>query len=144
MVFLWVYVCVFPLGICYSYILPFGFILYICSSSFGDKVRLDGQGEVWFPQRARQELWWENPFLTTTATQLCRELSNGRCIEIQRWWKRTGRQQVYGDTWVAEMNGVSESIYLGDPRVGNLYRILYLISYYLILQQIPHSIIPIF
>ena len=30
-----------------------------------------------------EELWWGYPFLTTTATQLGRKLSDGGCTEIQ-------------------------------------------------------------
>jgi len=86
MVFLWVYVSVFPLGLCYSdNLLDLGIQLY-------------RREEVYFAQRAREELWQENPFLTTTATQLGRGKpaggirryrdngdapSNGGCTEIQ-------------------------------------------------------------
>jgi len=58
-------------------------MLFLCSFEFGYKVIWDGTGEVCFEQRAREELWRENPFLTTTATQLGSGLSDGRCAEIQ-------------------------------------------------------------
>jgi len=101
-VFVWVYICVFPLDLCYSYILSFGFMLFfnsfgfgymliLCSFGFGYKVILDGRGEVCFTPWAREELWLENLFLTTTATQLGRELSDGGCTEIQGWWRGTGQ-----------------------------------------------------
>jgi len=67
MVFLWVYVCVFPLGLCNSYVLS------------GLRIRLYGRGEVCLAQRAREELWRENLFLTTSATQLGRGLNYGGC-----------------------------------------------------------------
>jgi len=35
------------------------------------------RGEVCFAQRAREVLWWQNPYLTTTTTQLGRGLSHG-------------------------------------------------------------------
>jgi len=35
MVFVWVYICVFFLGFCYSSIVSFGFMLLLCSSGFG-------------------------------------------------------------------------------------------------------------
>jgi hypothetical protein len=41
---------------------------------------------------------------------------------------------AYGDTGVVEMDGVTGSIYLGDPRVDNLHCILYLISSHTILS----------
>jgi len=83
MVFVWVYVCVFPLGLCYSYVLFFGFMLLLCSLGFGYKVIWDGRGEVCFAQRAREPFCRENPFLTTTAAQLGKGLSDGGCAEIQ-------------------------------------------------------------
>jgi len=60
----------------------FGYMLFLCFE-FGYKVIWDGRGEVCFAQRAREELWRENPFLTTTATQLGRRLSDGGCAAIQ-------------------------------------------------------------
>jgi len=39
---------------------------------------------------------------------------------------------AYGDTGVAEMDQLTGSIYSGDPRVDNLHRILYIVSYHLI------------
>jgi len=51
---------------------------------------------------------------------------------------------AYGDTGVPEMDRVTGSIYLGDPRVDSLHCILYhLISSHLILQSIKHSIFRI-
>jgi len=83
MVFVWVKVCVFPLGLCYSYVPSFGFMICLCSFRFGYKIIWDGRGEVCIAQRAREELWRENPFLTTTTTQLARGLSCGGCTENQ-------------------------------------------------------------
>jgi len=94
MVFVWVYVCVILLVLCYSYVLSFGFMLllssfrfgymiFLCSFGFGYKVIWDGRGEVCLAQRAREELWLENLFLTTTGTQLRRGLSYGGCTAIQ-------------------------------------------------------------
>jgi hypothetical protein len=87
--FLWVYVYVFfslSLRLCFSfkvcvYVFPLGlWYSYVLS---GLRIRLYGRGEVCFAQRAREELWRENPFPTTTATQLGRGLSYGGCTEIQ-------------------------------------------------------------
>jgi len=55
----------------------------------------------------------------------------------------------YGDTGVAEMDRVTVGIYLGDPGVDSLHRILYLVSHiisshHLIIQRIIHSIFHIF
>jgi len=58
-------------------------MLFLCSFGFGYTVIWDGRGEVCFAQRAREKLWWENLFLTTTATKLGRGLSDGGCAEIQ-------------------------------------------------------------
>jgi len=60
------------------------------------------RGEVCFAQRAREELWRENISLTTTAAQLCRGLSDGRCMESQglsisagyQWYWRWTEQWV--------------------------------------------------
>jgi len=70
MVILWVYICVFPLGLCYSYGLS------------GLHIWLYETGEVSYAQRAREELWREHPFLTTPTTQLDRGLSYSGCMEI--------------------------------------------------------------
>jgi len=52
---------------------------------------------------------------------------------------------MYGDTVVAEVDGVMGTIYSGDPGVDSLHHlILYLISSHLIIQRITHSIFPIF
>ena len=54
-----------------------------------DKGIRDGREEVCVVQRAREELWQENPFLTTTSTttttttQFGRELSDAGCTQIQ-------------------------------------------------------------
>jgi len=38
----------------------------------------------------------------------------------------------YGDNRVADMNGETGGIYLGDARVDSLHHILYIVSYHLI------------
>jgi len=63
--------------------LSFGFMLFLCCFGFGYMVIWDGRGVVCFAQRAREELWWENLFLTTTATQLGRGLIYRGCTESQ-------------------------------------------------------------
>jgi len=91
-------------------------------------------------------VWQENPSLTTTTTttQLGRGLSDGRCGDIQGWWKRTGWRWVYGDAGVVEMHGVTGSIYSGDPGVDSLHHILNLISsHHLVIQRILHYIFRI-
>lgn len=72
--FLAVYVILmsFPLSICYAYVLSVGVMLLLHPFGFGCKVIWDGRGAVCFTQRARKELWRENPFITTTAAQLGR------------------------------------------------------------------------
>jgi hypothetical protein len=63
------------------------------------------------------------------------------------WWvyRDTGMMEtvlamgVDGYTGVMEMDGVTGSIYSGDFRID---RLLYLISYHLIIQGITHSIFP--
>jgi len=45
---------------------------------------------------------------------------------------------------VAEMDGVTGGIYSGDPGVDSLHRILYLISYHLIIRRTIYSIFRIF
>jgi hypothetical protein len=43
MLFVWVYVCVFPFGLCYSYVLSFGVMLHLRSFELG--LRLYGMEE---------------------------------------------------------------------------------------------------
>jgi len=101
MIFVWVYVCVFPFGVCYSCIhsfrwtiflrsFGFGYMLFLCFFGFGYKVIWDGTGDVSSAQMAREELWQEDPFLITTATQLGRGLSYGRWTQTQGWRRLTG------------------------------------------------------
>jgi len=74
-------------------------MLFLWFFGFGYKVIWNGRGEVSFAQRAREELWRENPFLTITATQLGRELSDGSSTEIQGWrtWAgQWGCTEVHG------------------------------------------------
>jgi len=78
-VFLSVHGFLFGLRLC----LCSGFVLILCSFGFGYKVISDGQGEVCFAQRAREELWREHPCLTTTTNQLGRGLRYGVCTDIQ-------------------------------------------------------------
>jgi len=73
MVFRWVNIVVFPLSLCYSYVLSGAY-----------KVISDGRGEVCLAQRARDEPWRQNQFLATSATHLGRGLSDGGCTALQR------------------------------------------------------------
>jgi hypothetical protein len=43
-------------------------------------------------------------------------------------------------SWVAEMDELTGGIYSGDPGADSLHRILYVISYHLIIQPTTHSI----
>jgi len=44
---------------------------------------LEGSGQGHWMESRQMPVWRENPFLTTTATQLGRGLSDGGCTEIQ-------------------------------------------------------------
>jgi hypothetical protein len=101
MVFVWVHICVFPLGLWFSFkcmfssgstsVSSFGFILFL--SSFGFlRIQLYGRGEVGFTDRAREEVFRENLDITMSATQLGRGLSYGGCTEMEGCWTRTGRR----------------------------------------------------
>ena len=131
--FLWVYVSVFPLCLCYSCVLS------------GLRIGLYGRGEVCFAQRAREALWRENTYLTATSTQLGRGLSYSGCTEIQGWrrWTGNGGGRRYRDDGDGLGNGgVRRSMgnrdwlsnwgdIFGRLR-GREHRILYLIWYHLI------------
>jgi len=131
----------FPLGLClclsfrfmlFLWFFGFGYMSFLRSFWFGYKVISDGWGNEWFAQRAMEQLWRENPFLTTTATQHGSGLSHGGCTGIQRWWQQTGRPWVYWDTGVGEMDRPMGSIYSGDLGLDKLSS-----------HRVPHHLISL-
>jgi len=104
MVFVWVYVCDYPLRLCYSYVLSFGctvflwtsfgFVIRLCSFGFGYKGIWNGRGEVCFTQSARDKLWWANAFLTTTT-----RLGRGE------WWQVCADTGLMGMGWATATYG---------------------------------------
>jgi hypothetical protein len=114
--FLWVYVCVFPLGL--RLCLSSGFMLFLCSFGFAYTViqkkcgvlRTKGQGGV------------------VAGKSVSHHHRHSACLrtELRRVYGATGMTQVDcatgadRDTGVTEMDGAMGSIYSGDPGVDRL------------------------
>ena len=89
--------------------------------------------------------WYWYSFLTTSATELGRALSDSASLTRPRWWTRTHRWWVHRDILVLERERVSESIYLWDPGVDTLpwCHVCHLRSSHLFLPHITHFMFPL-
>jgi len=138
---------VFPLGLCLCFsfrstsVSSFEFMSFLCSFGFAYTIiwkrrgvlRTKGQGGVVAEK--------------SVAHHHCHTASQRTALRRVDW--DTGITETvwlmgaYGDSWFAEMDGVTVSIYLGVPGVDRLNRILYHLTSSCHIQRITHSIIHI-
>jgi hypothetical protein len=138
--FLWVYVCVFPSkSASVSFLWVYGILMFlrVCVYGYTEEEKCASH------KGPGRSCGGKIRFSPPPPLRVAKDCATAGLRRYRDDGDRLGDRGVRG-SGVADMDRATEGIYSGDPGVDSLLRILYLISYHLIIQRIIHSIFRIF